>query len=88
MMNNITLAEAMADFYNTTEMVVMPWEEETAVDNIKTVEEAVEWWEEEERWERETREWLRNHSGNPADPNYDINYSDIYKDLYGFRPRW
>ena len=34
-------------------------------------------------WEEKTSAWL-------ADPaNYaDENYSDIYKDLYGVRPRW
>lgn len=40
------------------------------------------------RWERETREWLDKHSNNPADPNYSEIYSDVFKDLYGFRPRW
>jgi len=38
---------------------------------------------EEIRYEREAREWL-------ADPaNRDLpEWSDVYKDLYGFRPRW
>ena len=40
------------------------------------------------QWERETREWLSNHSNCPTDPNYSEIYSDVFKDLYGFRPRW
>ena len=32
--------------------------------------------------EREAREWLNSHK--PGDPDY----SDIYKDVYGVRPRW
>lgn len=37
---------------------------------------------EQEQWERETMAWL-------CDPRNrdDVNYSDIYKDLYGVRPR-
>lgn len=37
---------------------------------------------EEEAWERETFAWLND----PRNRN-DVNYSDIYKDLYGVRPR-
>ena len=40
------------------------------------------------RWERDTIEWLSKHSNNPADPNYSEIYSDVFKDLYGVRPRW
>ena len=32
--------------------------------------------------------WLRRHSNDPADPNYSPIYSDIFKDVYGIRPRW
>lgn len=32
--------------------------------------------------ERKAREWLDSHK--PGDPDY----SDIFKDVYGFRPRW
>lgn len=38
--------------------------------------------EREERIDRELREWLR--TADPSDPEY----SDIFKDVYGFRPRW
>ena len=39
-------------------------------------------------WKRDTERWLREHSNDPADPNYSEIYSDVYKDLYGVRPRW
>ena len=32
--------------------------------------------------EREAREWLASHQ--PGDPEY----SDVFKDVYGVRPRW
>lgn len=32
--------------------------------------------------EREAREWLDSHDSS------DELYSDIFKDVYGFRPRW
>lgn len=36
-----------------------------------------------EAWEAETIAWLRDPK------NFDdINYSDIFKELYGVRPRW
>lgn len=38
--------------------------------------------EREERIDRELREWLR--TADHSDPEY----SDIFKDVYGFRPRW
>lgn len=38
---------------------------------------------EEIRIEREAREWLAD----PANRNLP-EWSDVYKDLYGFRPRW
>ena len=37
---------------------------------------------EDARRERELREWLDSHTIT------DENYSDIFKDVYGFRPRW
>ncbi len=40
------------------------------------------------RWERDTAKWLSEHSNDPADPNYSEIYSDVFKDLYGVRPRW
>lgn len=36
----------------------------------------------EAEWERETIEWLNTHD--ITDPDY----SDIFKDIYGIRPRW
>lgn len=38
---------------------------------------------EEAEWEAWASEWLAD----PANQD-DPNYSDIFKDLYGFRPRW
>ena len=89
----MTMRQAMDDFNNTKE-VVNPMEEYIEAmawlhcpelfldaDRDKEIREQM-------RWERETEEWLRNHSNNPADPNYSEIYSDVYKDLYGVRPRW
>lgn len=36
----------------------------------------------EEEIDRELRQWLRTHD------RTDENYSDIYKDVHGVRPRW
>lgn len=34
-------------------------------------------------WEREMILWLAT-----PEAKEDVNYSDIFKDVYGFRPRW
>ena len=41
---------------------------------------------EELKWEKETSEWLLEHSNVPSSPYYSAIYSDVHKALYGFRP--
>lgn len=92
--NKMMMVAEMREFNNEKELVVMSWELEgeffdgnTAYANIWD-DEMDSYYDVDEQWEHETAQWLREHSGNPDAPNYDINYSDIYKELYGFRPRW
>lgn len=68
---------------------------EEALELLPQVEElaAARIWEE-QKWERETREHLHRLEREAVEGflatgewNWDINYSDIYKDLYGVRPR-
>lgn len=87
-----TVKMAIADLNNDTPLV------DTMDDYLWFLAEAtqvVDWYGcftgplvDELKWERETEEWLRTHSNDPADPNYSEIYSDVFKDLYGFRPRW
>ena len=49
---------------------------------VREAEERARWIAEEREIDRKLREWLRTAS--PEDPEY----SDIYKEVYGVRPRW
>ena len=86
-----TVAMAVADMNNTTEVDLMG----DYITYMAEITQCIDYegcfygtLADEMRWERETEEWLSKHSNNPADPNYSEIYSDVFKDLYGFRPRW
>lgn len=88
----MTMKQAMEDFNNTVEMIEVDgyvlymneWDYSKFLKDYEREQEIRKRIE----WENETVEWLRNHSNNPADPNYSEIYSDVYKDLFGIRPRW
>lgn len=87
-----TVAMAIADMNNNTP-VVDPMDE--YIEQMAYLTQVVDYdgrfdgdLVEQLKWERDTEEWLRKHSNNPSDPNYSEIYSDVFKDLYGFRPRW
>ncbi len=87
-----TLNAALADMSNETPMVDDMGE---YIEQVARMTQAVDWEgnftgtiADELRWRRDTEEWLNKHSNNPANPNYSEIYSDVFKDLWGFRPRW
>lgn len=89
----MTMKQAIDDFNNTTEMVddigaYIEWMAMDICPELFLDAERDAKKREQIRWERETEVWLRNHSNNPEDPNYSEIYSDVFKEMYGVRPRW
>ena len=87
-----TLDEALADMNNDTPMVD---DMGAYIEELARMTQVVDWEgnftgtiADELRWRKDTEEWLSKHSNNPDSPNYSEIYSDVFKDMYGFRPRW
>ena len=88
MMKMETVEEIINAEYNSAEPYdVWQYTEEEAYYYLPIEEQyALGFIDDEQKWEAETREWLWEHSNVPSSPYYSEIYSDVFKDLYGFRP--